>query len=412
MANEGMQLHRLSAQEQVFAKGDLVFLFKDCFTVHNFACNKTFRTYAEKGQVDIKPVVVRANVDLREYEAYDASPRKAKLQIAEIEWPTRLDPTAHLDMIAFIFHPQRLLENAVKNVADLTLMAKMLQTHAAHIKRLKIRMALGVRVPSSAQTEPQYEHIKMFLEAFAKCTALETLTIEQSDHVAKEAKLSSVQFRMFHILQNMKELKVLDFNGNVTLDAFGVDPEDNVRHNLSLVDFLPRSVCEFKMRDGPTPRTFKWADPLGFPRGMQRVMLNHKGWFPDLKKIAMPSSFWTLRPAYLAVFRQALNTNHITHFGFSDAFELNDVVSANMGGVIVMLPSPYMALDFVIEGLERDLVIDMRGADEAEREVRLEWAMNSPQADFLHVPNERSDGEEYTTVTIRKKNDCTLQVLI
>ena len=210
----------------------------------------------------------------------------------------------------------------------------------------------------------------------------------------------------------MKELKVLDFNGNVTLDAFGVDPEDNVRHNLSLVDFLPRSVCEFKMRDGPTPRTFKWADPLGFPRGMQRVMLNHKGWFPDLKKIAMPSSFWTLRPAYLAVFRQALNTNHITHFGFSDAFELNDVVSANMGGVIVMLPSPYMALDFVIEGLERDLVIDMRGADEAEREVRLEWAMNSPQADFLHVPNERSDGEEYTTVTIRKKNDCTLQVLI
>jgi len=77
-----------------------------------------------------------------------------------------------------------------------------------------------------------------------------------------------------------------------------------------------------------------------------------------------------------------------------------------------MLPSPYMALDFVIEGLERDLVIDMRGADEDEREVRLEWAMNSPQADFLHVPNERSDGEEYTTVTIRKKNDCTLQVLI
>jgi len=261
MANEGMQLHRLSAQEQVFAKGDLVFLFKDCFTVHNFACNKTFRTYAEKGQVDIKPVAVRANVDLRAYEAYDASRCKAKMQIAEIEWPTRLDPTARI-----IFKPQSLFENALNNVVDLTLMSRMLQTNAAHIKRLKIRMALGARVPGSAQMEPQYDHIKMFLEAFAKCTAVETLTIEQSDHVAKEAKLSSVQFRMFQILQNMKDLKVLDFNGNVTLDAIGVDLEDNVRHNLSLVDFLPRSVCEFN-EGWSDAQDVQVGRPFGIPEG-------------------------------------------------------------------------------------------------------------------------------------------------
>jgi hypothetical protein len=132
-------------------------------------------------------------------------------------------------------------------------------------------------------------------------------------------------------------------------------------------------------------------------------MLNHKNWFPDLKKIAMPNSFWSLRPAFLANFTSALNTNHITHIGFSDEFELNEMMSANMGGVIVMLPAPYMALHLVIVGLERDLVIDMRGGDDTEREVRLEWAMNSPQADFLRMPNERSDGEDYTTVTIRKK---------
>lgn len=42
MVKEGIQLCRMSAQDQVFAKGDLVFLFKDCFTVHNFACSKKF----------------------------------------------------------------------------------------------------------------------------------------------------------------------------------------------------------------------------------------------------------------------------------------------------------------------------------------------------------------------------------
>jgi hypothetical protein len=418
MVKEGMQLCRMSAQDQVFAKGDLVFLFKDCFTVHNFACSKKFRRYAQKGELDIKPVAVRADMNMREYEAYDASRRKVKLKISDIEWPLRLDPTAPFDLIRIILEPERLFENAVMHVVDLRLMAKMLETHAAHLKRLKIRMALAVQLSDNVHEEPQYHHIQMFLTALAKCTAMETLIIEQSDHVAKDVKLHAVQFRMFGILQNMNALKVLDYNGNMTVDAFAVDPEDDVRHNLTVIDFLPRSLCELVVRDGVTPRLSKWSDPLGFSLGLKRVMSNHKDWFPLLKKIALPNSFWSLRPHGLNLFIgavnvvNAVNANHITHIGFSDAFELKEGESANLGGVIVTLPAAFLALDLLILGLERDVVIDMRGAGDAEREERIEWAMDSPEASFLEMPNERSDGEGCTTVTMRKKNSCMVQVLI
>jgi hypothetical protein len=105
MVKGGMQLQRLSVQDQVFAKGDLVFLFKDCFTVHNFAYSKKFDRYARKGELDIKPVAVRANMNMSEYEAYDASRRKVKMKISDIEWPTGLDPTAPLDLVRIIVEP-------------------------------------------------------------------------------------------------------------------------------------------------------------------------------------------------------------------------------------------------------------------------------------------------------------------
>lgn len=411
MVEAGIQLHMLSAQEQVFAKGDLVFLFKDCFTVRNFACSKTFLAYARKEQMDIKPVAVRANMDL---VAYEASRRKdkVKLKISHIEWPPRLDPTSVLDLIGIITEPQRFFAFAVQHLVDLRVMARMLETHAAHLKHLKIRMALSVEVLDNVHDEAKHEHIHMFLTAFAKCTGMETLTIEQSDHVAKDVKLHAVQFRMFRIIQTMEELKVLDYNGNMTVDAFGVDPADDVRHNLTMIDFLPRSLCELVVRDGAAPRLFKWTDAMGFSMGLKRVMTNHKDWFPLLKKIALPSSFWSLHPGDLKSFIAAVNANHITHIGFSDAFELKERMSANMGGVIVTLPAAYLALFLLIVGLKRDVVIDMRGGDDAEREVRIEWAMGSPQASFLAMPNERSDGEGCTTVTMRKINNATVQVLI
>jgi hypothetical protein len=418
MVEGGMQLQRLSAQDQVFVKGDLVFLFKDCFTVHNFACSKKFVRHARNGELDIKPVAVRANMNMREYEAYDASRRKVKLKISDIEWPTGLDPTAPLDLVRIILEPQRLFENAVMHVVNLRLMANMLETHAAHLKRLKIRMALRVNLSGNVQDEAQYEHIQMFLTALAKCTGMESLIIEQSDHVSKDVQVETVQFRMFQILQNMNALKVLDYNGNMTVDAFAVNPEDNVKHNLTVIDFLPPSLCELIVRDGVTPRMLKWSDRFGFSLGLKRVMSNHKDWFPLLKKIALPISFWSLRPHGLNRFIEAVNVvnaanvNHITHIGFSDAFELKEGASANLGGMIVTLPAPYLALHLVIVGLKRNVVIDMRGAADAEREVRLAWAMHSPQSSFLRMPNERSDGEGYTTVTMRKKNDCTVQVLI
>ena len=50
-----------------------------------------------------------------------------------------------------------------------------------------------------------------------------------------------------------------------------------------------------------------------------------------------------------------------------------------------------------------------------ERRARIQWALDSPQTaltSFLAEPSKTADGGTYTTVTMRKKNETTLRVLV
>jgi hypothetical protein len=125
------------AIDEVFVTGDLVHSFKDCFTLSNFAFSKTALRIAKREQMDIKPVIVRANVDVVVYEK--ASRGGLKMRICDIEWPAHLHPTADFynnDLMYTRF------EVSVHHVRQLKIMVKMLKTHVADLRILKIRMSL------------------------------------------------------------------------------------------------------------------------------------------------------------------------------------------------------------------------------------------------------------------------------
>jgi hypothetical protein len=213
----------------------------------------------------------------------------------------------------------------------------------------------------------------------------------------------------------MPNLKVLDFNGNMTIEATGVQDEIGITNQLTIFDYLPESLCELTIRDGAFPRMYKWREFYGFSAGLKLAMSNHGNRFPALKKIALPSSFWSLPPHVFGGFMCHLNSKHITHIGVSDPFKLKTGPTKPGVGYITPLPAPYLMLHYLIATLAVDMVLDLRGGCHVERRARIQWALDSPQTaltSFLAEANKSSDGGTYTTVTMRKKNGTTLRVLI
>ena len=80
--------------------------------------------------------------------------------------------------------------------------------------------------------------------------------------------VKTVQFELLRIIQRM-HLDVLDFNGNMTIDA-----GDAV---MSLIDYAPRSLRKLMVRDGPETRMFKWENVDGILEDFKWVMSNHEG---------------------------------------------------------------------------------------------------------------------------------------
>jgi hypothetical protein len=270
-------------------------------------------------------------------------------------------------------------------------------------------MSLDVELSNDAGKAPLYKHINNFLQALVKCTAVKSLTIVQSDHVEKNATIHSVQMALFKIIERM-QLDILDFNGNMTTHA-------NVStlpvHVLSLPDYIPRSLRKLIIRDGAEPRMFKWNDADGISLDFKRIMVGHYNHV--LKSIYLPSSFWCLSTQKFCDFLPSLNANHITLIGFSDAFQLKKAPTTRTAGHVRKLRAPCHMLHVLLVNLIRDMVIDLRGGDDAEREARIEWAMVNhvtSGSNGLREPNQRSDGGGYTTITMRKINGATLQVLI
>lgn len=414
-----MQRHFLTARDEVFGSGDLVYLLKGCFTKTNFALNKAFVRFAKKGQMDISPVAVRADVDSHAlHKAVHAFKHgRHSLRICDIEWPVHVDPTEHptatFDVIAYFTEPFKHSAALTRRIFDLTVMTHMLHVHAAHVRHLKIHMALNVLLSDATDSEPVYENLNNFLSALARCTAMETLTVFQTDYPGKDAKLTTVQCRLFRIINTMQNLKVLDFNGNMTVEAAAVAAE-GVTNQLTLFDYLPPSLCELIIRDGPMPKMNKFKEFYGFSAGLKLTMANYDGRVPSLKKISLPSSFWSLPLHQFGGFMLSLNRKHLTHIGFADDFVLM-TAPTRMGSTMTVLPAPYLMLNFLLATVTVDMVLDLRGGAHAERAARIQWAMDSPQTSltsFLSTPNQRSDGEAYTTVTMRKKNNTTVRVLI
>jgi hypothetical protein len=399
------------AIDEVFRNGDLVYKLKDCFKVTTFAICKAAVRYAKNQQMDILPVAVRANVDLVAYR--QASWGRLKLRVSDIEWPTHLDPTFNMyterDVMDMLLSPytDAMFEANVQRITEMNIMTKMLEAHAADLRRLKIRMSLDVELSDDVGKTVLFKHINNFLEALAKCTVVKSLTIVQSDHVEKNATVHSVQMALFKIIEKM-QLEVLDFNGNMTIDA-----GDHVI--FSLVHYIPPSLRKLIVRDGSEPRMFKWQDDDGFSIDVKKVMNNHHDQYAVLKSIYLPSSFWSLPPQKFGAFLTFLNVGHITHIGFSDAFKIKRRPYTRTGGLVTKLHAPCRMLHVLLAHLIRDMVIDLRGGDDAEREARIEWAMVNPVTsgpNGLREPNQRSDGGGYTTITMRKINGATLQVLI
>ena len=415
-----MQRQFLTAKDEVFANGDLVYLFKCCFTVRKFALNKKFMRFARRNQVDIVPVAVRGNVNLRKLQK--ASYASVQLPVCDIEWPADIDPTIDANKIVginfdvnsianFVVNFSAAAADAAENMHKIRIMTKMLDMQAAAVRRLQIRMSLDTEL--HADVDPIVdEHIHNFLNALAKCTGMETLIITETNHVAKNANLNSIQCKVFEIIKTMHKLKVLDFCGNMTLDAPNpiIDTTHGTQNQLTMIDYLPASLSELILRDGSTLKTLKWKQWYGFSAGICLLMSNDADRFPLLKSLSMPSSFWSLTWFDFRRFVIYLNSNHITTIRVSDPFKLNKrPFKPAAGGAPIQKTK--IGLHYLIAELVHDMVIDIRGADEAERAKRIQWAMEITTSSVIQ-PIQRSDGAGYTTITMDKKSNCTVQVLI
>jgi len=409
----GMQRHFLTSIQQVFAKGDIVYLFKDCFTLHNFALNRTFLQFAHKKQMDIV-VDVRANMDPMRY--YAAMYSRVPFKVRDIQWPKNLDPTfdpfAGVHVMQLFSGPDpRPLLPPLQNIVELLILAEMLETHAPHVRRLEVCMTLGLQWTDDLASKQYNTHISKFLAALAKCTAIETLVITQADFVTHNADLSTVQGKVFDIIKTMHHLKVLDFCGNMTFDATKdtLDPIHGTQNQLTMIDYLPPSLSELIIRDGSVLRMHKWITDYGFSTALKLVMCNAGDRFPLLRSLSLPNSFWSLLWHEFGKFVTYLNTKHITTIRFSDSFKLKERPWKFFCGVPVQKPK--YGLHYLIASLDSDMVIDIRGGDEAERAERIAWAMQITTSGVAQ-PIRRVDAEDHTVILIHKKNGSTVKLLI
>lgn len=398
-----------NAKNEVFASGDLVFLFKSCFTLRNFALNRAFVRFAWNRQIDIV-VDIPESVDPYAYQK--AASAGVPFRVREICWPARLNPTSNpfaaFEILEYILKPSATVRPGIEHLVQLNIMTEMLRRHAPHLRRLEIHLAFA----GDLADPTIYPHISLFFGILDKCTAIETLVVTQTDHRAQDASLDSIQCTLFGIIKTRRRLRVLDFCGNMTVDATNatIDPTSGTQNQLTMIDYLPPSLCELVIRDGPRPRMYKWKEFYGFSAGLKLAMCNGQNRFPCLRSLSLPSSFWALMPHEFGGFVLYLNSQCISTLGFSDPFKLNQSpFKPTVHGV--PSPKPKHSLYYLIETLVQDMVIDIRGGDSAERAARTAFATQIVPSSVVQSVF-TADGKEHSTVTIHKSHRCTVQVLI
>lgn len=429
--------------KKVFRQVHLVTQFKKCWRIRNYYLNKATRAWAIAGDIEIEPVLFRGNVDAFKTAALSVprEPLIPRIRIGAMVWPHDIDPTSFppCDEGPSIARAWRHKFNWLVSFMDNT-------AHAQHIRSLSVRMSLrhdlsplytpGIDV-NALGLGWKYDPAKIFLAAFAKCTAIEHLSIEQSDYVAQtaaqNAEQNTVQVKLLELVQKMEGLISVEWNGNMVVYHQFSNKSDN--RVGSIFDYIGNPVRELYFKDGPEPRMETWQDPAGISLDFCNLMRNNISgpstnaglyWFTTLETLYMPRSFWSLTVPKFNTFMDPLNSGSISRIGFADPFTLKEGPSeTQVAGRFVGIrrrvknPPPYLALYHLITHVSRDITIDIRvkksTVASTERAVRIAWLESIPSTHAQFFQTQRVDSAEFATFSfskLRGTQNFTVQVLV
>jgi hypothetical protein len=435
----------------VFRQVDIVKQFKTCWRIRTYYINRATRAWALAGDIEIEPVLFRGNLDGYEWAAgrrghlgpSRAEPLFTRIRIGAMVWPPDTDPTASMDVIAM----SERFPIALALRHRVTWMELLMNMHAAHIRHLSVRMSLCLDL-SPLHTPGmdvnalglgwKYERAKDFLAAFAQCTAIEQLSIEQSDYVQNgyySTDMHTVQVKVLELIKKMQGLRSLEWNGNTVScrqNLAGAAHFQISERKGSLCDFLGPSVRELYIKDGPEPRMDAWRDLYGMHAAFGNLMANNDKEGMTLETLYMPRSFWSLAVPNFNAFIRPINYGSLARIGFADPFTLMEgptetMVNGHFGrrSRRVQNPPPHLTLYHLITHVSRDITIDIRvkksTVANTERAVRIAWLesipvrQNWPHTQFWQA--QRDDSEESTIFSFSKlhqetSENFTVRVLV
>ena len=432
LAKEGATAKTPEAVRTVFGHPDLVRLFTKCWTIRNYYVNRATRAWAISGNIEIEPVLFRGDVAGYESAARHGAmePLLTLIRIGVMVWPPDIDPTAVPDVVA-------LSEGCAYHRSKrhrVTWMEMLMSMHAAHIRRLSVHMSLcldlsPLRTPGMDVNELglawKYEPAKNFLATLAKCTAIEYLSIEQRDYVPHNAERDTVQVKVLELVQKMKGLDTLEWNGNLAAYHKCLLHLPIEKRIGSICDYLPDSIRELYIKDGTDPRMDIWRDFLGISSDFRHLMRGSSlYWTPGLTCLFMPRSFWSLAIPDFHNFMEPINSGSIARIGVADPFNLMVGPSAlqvtghfDQTARRVQHPAPCITLYHLITHVSRAITIDIRMKTSAgtnkrailiankERARRIAWVESIPLTHVQFWHTGRADHEGFGTIFCFMKID-------
>lgn len=416
---------------EVFRQVELVKQFKKCWRIRNYYVNRATRAWAISGEIEMEPVLFRGDVDAFKAAALSVpmEPLIHRIQIGAFVWPTDIDPTSFppCDKGPSVARAWRHKFNWLVSFMENT-------SHAQHIRSLSVRMSM--RFDLSQLYTPgmdvnatglgwKYEPAKLFLAALAQCTAIEHLSIEQSDYAQHNADRHTVQVKVQELIKKMQGLRTLEWNGNtVSYRRYLTDDE----RRGSLFDYLGPSVRELYIKDGPEPRMDAWRDLYGIQAAFGNLMRNNDKEGMALEALYMPRSFWSLVVPNFNAFIRPINSGSLARIGFADPFTLKEGPTETMvdGRFVgsrrrVRNPPPHLALHYLITHVSRDITIDIRVkectapnteravrlAANTERAVRIDWLVSIPSTHAQFWGAQRDDSKDVATFSFSKLHPVT-----
>jgi len=346
----------------------LVDLKVKCFTVKNFAVDHAMVERVAKGLVAID-VAVAQNMNMARYREHLAGRMAGRFQVVAIDWHPLFDPTAE--------RPTALVEAGDEESgaelmiwSDAELMIGMLRANVAHVKKLKVHAQLDVDLSEPPNFLFSCANAVAFLEALSRCSALESLSVVQTDYKWKYAERHSVQVKMLEIVQKMKTLKHLSWNGNMTENRFSLLDQEEGLIRCTICDYMPSNLVSLCLCDGNKDRVNSWVEyevVYGMVSAFGRLMSKER----HIKILKMPSSFWKMPVLTFDYFVKKINESDIEEIGFGDYFELYEGMDSTSPRRDCFTPR----VEHLVSSLTKSIVVNLGPYDHRrEREDRIVWA--------------------------------------